>query len=81
MVCQFRFLYLENCDLEFTDREVVEKSKETLEKGFEPSQTNQMLAALCDAGLVFKNGHGRYSFAVPLLGDFIRRQGTEPTIP
>ena len=27
-----------------------------------------------DAGLVYKNRHGRYSFAVPLFGQFILRQ-------
>ncbi|MCX6942685.1 MAG: hypothetical protein NTX09_18490 [Verrucomicrobia bacterium] len=34
---------------------------------------NQILAKLAESGLVYKNRHGRYSFAVPLLGDFIRR--------
>jgi len=34
-----------------------------------------MLGALSTQGLVFKNRHGRYSFAVPLLGKFITRQG------
>jgi hypothetical protein len=29
---------------------------------------NQMLAALGASGLVYKNRHGRYSFAVPLFG-------------
>ena len=27
-----------------------------------------------NAGLVYKNRHGKYSFAVPLLGRFILRQ-------
>jgi hypothetical protein len=35
---------------------------------------NQMLSALSDAGLVYKNRWGRYSLAVPLLDEFIRRQ-------
>ena len=38
------------------------------------SHVNQMLATLTDAGLVYKNRHGKYSFAVPLLGGFIKRQ-------
>ena len=67
---------LENCDDEFTVQEVVEKSRRTLDKPFSSSHTNQMLAALAAQGLVFKNRHGRYSFAVPLLGRFIRRQST-----
>lgn len=64
---------LANCDDEFTVQEVVEKSREKLPKPFSPSHVNQILAKLADNGLVFKNRHGRYSFAVPLLGDFIRR--------
>ena len=68
---------LPNCDEEFTVQEVVEKSKETLGKPFSASHVNQMLAKLGDSGLVYKNRHGRYSFAVPLLGDFIRRQEEE----
>jgi hypothetical protein len=36
-----------------------------------------MFATLAEAGLVYKNRHGKYSFAVPLLGQFIRRQESE----
>jgi hypothetical protein len=36
-----------------------------------------MLAALCQLGLVCKNRHGKYAFAVPLLNRFIRRQTPE----
>jgi hypothetical protein len=66
--------HLENCDEEFTVQEVLEKSKELLKKPFSPSHISQMLSALGDAGLVYKNRHGKYSFAVPLLGRFILRQ-------
>ena len=65
---------LENCDDEFTVQEVVAASKHALDKPFSSSHVNQMLAALAAQGLVYKNRHGRYSFAVPLLGRFIRRQ-------
>lgn len=65
---------LENCDTEFSVQEVVELSKGTLEKPFSSSHVNQMLSSLADRGLVYKNRHGKYSFAVPLLGQFIRRQ-------
>jgi len=65
---------LETCESEFTVQEAVEKSKEILDKPFGPSQVNQMLVALGNAGLVYKNRHGKYSFAVPLLGNFILRQ-------
>jgi len=66
--------YLPNCDSEFTVQEVVEKSSGALSKPFSPSHANQMLSSLCEAGLVYKNRHGKYSFAVPLLGSFIQRQ-------
>ena len=65
---------LHGSDSEFTVQEVVAKSKELLQKPFSPSQVSQMLAALSNKGLVYKNRHGRYSFAVPLLGEFILRQ-------
>ena len=59
---------------EFSVQEIVELSKELSVKGFSPSYANQILAALIRSGIVFRNRHGKYSFAVPLLGDFIRRQ-------
>jgi len=65
---------LPTCESEFTLQEVVEKSRSLLRKPFGPSQVNQMLVALGNAGLVYKNRHGKYSFAVPLLGRFILRQ-------
>ncbi len=65
---------LESCDDEFTVQEVVEESKRSLDKSFSSSHVNQMLVALASQGLVFKNRHGKYSFAVPLLGRFIGRQ-------
>lgn len=65
---------LPNCNDEFTVQEVVETSRKTLPKPFSASHVNQILAKLAVGGLVYKNRHGRYSFAVPLLGDFIRRQ-------
>jgi len=66
---------LPNCDSEFTVLEIVAtKENQTLKKSFSGSHINQMLVSLSDAGLIYKNRHGKYSFAVPLLGDFIRRQ-------
>ena len=38
----------------------------------------QILGKLAENGLVYRNRHGRYSFAIPLLGDFIRRQQGTP---
>jgi hypothetical protein len=67
--------YLPNCESEFSVLEVVEHiGNISLPKPFSNSHINQMLASLAEAGLVYKNRHGKYSFAVPLLGDFIRRQ-------
>lgn len=65
---------LPNCDGEFTVQEVVETSREFLEKPFSSSHANQMLSSLNDHGLVYKNRFGKYSFAVPLLSEFIVRQ-------
>ena len=70
---------LRNCDTEFSVQEIVACGKETLEKPFSNSHVNQMLSSLSDAGLIYKNRHGRYSFAVPLLSRFIKRQLAEAT--
>lgn len=65
---------LPGCDGEFAVQEVVEQSRGQLESPFSPSHTSQMLAKLCDVGLIYKNRHGKYSFAVPLFDRFIKRQ-------
>ena len=67
---------LPNCDDEFTVQEIVNESKK-LRNPFGSSHVNQMLATLTENGLVYKNRHGRYSFAVPLLEQFIGRQMRE----
>jgi len=67
--------HLPSCDSEFTVQEVVESSiNQKMERQFSSSHINQMLYSLSESGLIYKNRHGKYSFAVPLLGDFIRRQ-------
>lgn len=68
---------LPKADEEFTVQEISEASKQRKGKPFSPSHVSQMLATLMDNGLVFKNRHGKYSFAVPMLADFIRRQVEE----
>jgi hypothetical protein len=65
--------HLKGADEEFTILELVKRSKQLLTKPFSPSHTNQMLANLAEQGLVYKNRFGKYSFAVPLMGDFILR--------
>jgi hypothetical protein len=64
---------LPHCENEFTVQEVVELSQQTLKKPFGSSHVSQMFGSLCDAGLIFKNRHGKYSFAVPLMDRFIKR--------
>lgn len=64
---------LKSCDDEFTVQEITEQSKITLDRPFSNSHINQMLKSLADNGLVYKTRFGNYSFAVPLLGQFIKR--------
>jgi hypothetical protein len=65
---------LDSCDGEFSVQEIVDESAVVLAKGFGNSHVNQILVALTNQGLVYKNRHGKYSFAVPLMAGFIRRQ-------
>ena len=64
---------LTTSESEFTGNEIAEASRSQLQKPISHSQVNQMLARLSDAGLIFKNRHGKYCFAVPLFGQFIKR--------
>lgn len=68
---------LQSCENEFTVLEVVNTAKQMLETPFTASHINQMLIKLSDAGLIYKNRFGKYSLAVPLLSQFIKRQATE----
>ena len=70
---------LENADGEFTISELVELTKLLLKKGFSPSHASQMLSTLADRGLIYKHRFGKYSFAVPLMAQFIRRNYDGPT--
>jgi len=66
---------LPHSDAEFTVQEIVEgNANRALAKPFGSSHVSQMLVVLASAGLVYKNRHGKYSFAVPLMGDFVKRQ-------
>jgi hypothetical protein len=67
---------LPNADQEFTVQEVVTASKDSVVKPFTLSHVSQMLCVLAENGLVYKNRHGKYSLAVPLLAQFIQRQTT-----
>ena len=57
---------------EFTIQEILAKSQET-GASFGRSQINQMLISLITSGIVYKDRHGKYLFAVPLMADFIKR--------
>ncbi|MBK9522873.1 MAG: ATP-binding protein [Rhodocyclaceae bacterium] len=65
---------LDTADNEFSVQEIVEVSKRAGRKPFSGSHVNQMLSSLSGSGLIFKNRHGKYAFAVPLLSRFIKRQ-------
>ena len=65
---------LKNCDHEFSVQEISKMSKQKLQKAFSPSHVSQMLSSLSKNGLIFKNRFGKYSLAVPLLSQFIKRQ-------
>ena len=64
---------LGNGDNQFTVQEIMAKSAEMLEKPFGRSHINQLLTSLISAGLVYRDRHGKYLFAVPLMADFITR--------
>ena len=68
---------LPGSDEEFTVQDIAEASKQADGKPFRPSHVSQMRGALMEGGLIFKNRHGKYAFAVPMLADFIRRQSKE----
>jgi DNA-binding IclR family transcriptional regulator len=73
---------LPNAGQEFTVQEVVAASQaNVMRKPFTSSHVSQMLSTLAEAGLVYKNRHGKYSLAVPLLGQFIQRQTSSDVLP
>jgi hypothetical protein len=65
---------LPNANDEFTTKEISDKSKEVLTKPFTPAYVNNTLVKLISVGLIFKNRRSKYSFAVPLLAEYIKRQ-------
>ena len=64
---------LDSVDHEFTVQEVMNKSSDVLDRPFGRSHINQLLSSLILAGLVYRDRHGKYLFAVPLMADFIKR--------
>jgi hypothetical protein len=63
---------------EFTVQEIAAASRKLLKRPLSASQVNQMLVKLTAAGITYKNRHGKYSFAIPLLGRFILRNLAAP---
>lgn len=59
---------------EFSVPEIVTASRRYLRNSFTPSHAVQILQALAERGLIYRNRRGAYCFAVPLLADFINRQ-------
>lgn len=77
---------LPNSNTEFTVADLVAQSARSTFTSFSGSHANQMLSALCGMGLTFKDRHGKYLLAVPMLDDYIRRQhlyaqGFPPELP
>lgn len=70
---------LPTADDEFTIQEIVQQSRKGVVKRFSSSHVNRMLLTMSEQGLIYKNRFGKYSFAVPLLGAFIRRTYQPPT--
>lgn len=62
-----------NGDSEFTVQEIVGFSNALLDKPFASSRVSAILSALMNAGLIYKNRHGKYRFAVPMFSQFILR--------
>jgi hypothetical protein len=55
---------------EFTVQDVASSSKGLLRrKAFSQAGAGMMLKTLTDAGFVFRNRRGKYSFAVPMLDE------------
>jgi hypothetical protein len=65
---------------EFTAKEISEKSEEILDNSFAPAYVVNSLNKLTTQGLIFKNRRGKYSFAVPLLADYINRNNLEEDV-
>jgi hypothetical protein len=58
---------------EFTVQEIVNASQTVLKKPFANSRVSAILVSLMEAGLIYKNRHGKYRFAVPMFTQFIQR--------
>jgi AAA ATPase domain len=64
---------LESATEQFTVQEILAKSRDVSRKPFGRSHINQILSALIHSGLIYKDRHGKYLFAVPLMAEYIKR--------
>ncbi|MBM3993363.1 MAG: ATP-binding protein [Planctomycetes bacterium] len=74
---------LENAADEFTVNQIADISHALRRKDIRPfkyADVSSMMPKLINAGLVYKNRHGKYSLAVPLLHGFVKRQFEEPEV-
>ncbi len=65
---------LQRADEEFTISEIVDAAKTLGIKPFVYGDVSQALPRLIEKGLIYKNRHGKYCFAVPLFSGFIKRR-------
>ncbi|HTT85153.1 MAG TPA: hypothetical protein VMF67_16880, partial [Rhizomicrobium sp.] len=70
---------IENSDREFSVQDIVSASQRWLRQGFNASHATQILQNLAEKGFVYKNRRAGYCFAIPLLGQFMRRQPWDPS--
>ena len=57
---------------DFSAQEILETDENI--NGFDNSQANQLMLALCDRGLLYRTRHGRYAFTVPMSEIMILRR-------
>ena len=70
--------HLQHAEEEFTISEIVDVAKGLGVKPFGYGDVSQTLPRLIEKGLIYKNRHGKYCFAVPLFSGFIRRRFHTP---
>ena len=68
---------LDSANEEFTTKEIVQMSNKLLDNPFSPAYVVNSLVKLTNIGLIFKNRRGKYSFAVPLIADYINRNNND----
>lgn len=70
---------LPSANEEFSAQDILAKAAALQTGNLSSSHLNQILKKLIASGFIYKNKHGKYSFAVPMLADYINRQGKNKT--